>query len=126
MVYLTALSISQIASNDSTFLSNELERIGSDRASCKALSRNLPGGTEENHERHHSEHPVSGPRFEPGESRKRSRSANRLATTFGTLKKEHVLRTVFENEVLSRIFSMIKTRRMGGTCSRYGGKEKCL
>jgi hypothetical protein len=35
----------------------------------EASSRYLLGGTEENHEKHQTREPVSGPRFEPGTSR---------------------------------------------------------
>jgi hypothetical protein len=47
----------------------------------RVLSRNLPGGTKENHENPQSAHPVSGPRFEPGTSLIRCRSANHSAAT---------------------------------------------
>jgi hypothetical protein len=45
----------------------------------KVLSRHFPRGIHENKENSQSKYPVSGPRFEPGTSRIRSRSAKYLA-----------------------------------------------
>jgi hypothetical protein len=50
----------------------------------KGLSRHLPEGTEKNHEKPQSGWLVTGPRFETGTSRIRSRSANHSAVTFDT------------------------------------------
>jgi hypothetical protein len=51
----------------------------------KVISRHSPGGTEKNHENPRSSWPVSGPTFEPGTSRIRSRSVKHSTTTFGNL-----------------------------------------
>jgi hypothetical protein len=48
----------------------------------KALSRHSPGGTEENHKKYQPEQSVSGPRFETGTSRIRSRSVNHSTPDF--------------------------------------------
>jgi hypothetical protein len=72
-----------IASNDRT--NNELERLWKEEVmdQHKVLPQNLLGVAEENHKKPQSGYPASGPRFEPEVSRKRSRSANNSATTFG-------------------------------------------
>jgi hypothetical protein len=49
----------------------------------EVLSRHLPGGTEESHEKYQSGLPVSGLRFEPGISRIQRSSVNHSNTTFG-------------------------------------------
>jgi hypothetical protein len=48
-------------------MNNELERIWKESvvASFKVLSRRLPGGSEENHEKIYAGWPVCEPRFEP-------------------------------------------------------------
>jgi hypothetical protein len=48
----------------------------------KVLSWNLPGRTEENYEKPQSEYLVSGPRFEPGISRIRSRRVSHSTAMF--------------------------------------------
>jgi hypothetical protein len=65
-------------------MNNELERIQmvAVLAKFKAMSRYLPGGSEENYKEPESGYQVSGPRFEPGTFRIRSRSANHPAEIY--------------------------------------------
>jgi hypothetical protein len=51
-------------------------------AQFQVLSQNLPGGTEEKHEKSQSGQQVVGPRFELGTSRIQGRSGNHSAATF--------------------------------------------
>jgi hypothetical protein len=64
---------------------DELKGTGRKRSwpNFKVVSRHFPGGAEGNHEKSQSLWPVSGPRFEPGTSRIRSRSVNHLTMTLG-------------------------------------------
>jgi hypothetical protein len=85
-LFNAAFNISDyIASNERMIVNNELERMWKEAVVAKfmVLSRHLPGGTKENHEKPQSGQPVSGPRIEHGTSRIRSRSANHSTTTFG-------------------------------------------
>jgi hypothetical protein len=50
----------------------------------KELSRNFPGGTEENHKNPQSGYPVSGPRLKPGAFQEKEGCVlNRPTTAFG-------------------------------------------
>jgi hypothetical protein len=54
----------------------------------KVLSRDSPGGTEENHGNLNQNSRSPGPRIEAEISRIRSRSVNHSATTFNAVNKE--------------------------------------
>jgi hypothetical protein len=56
----------------------------------KLLSRHSPGGTEEYHKKSQSGETVSGPRFEPGTFRIRSKSANHSTVMYGSKVTEQV------------------------------------
>jgi hypothetical protein len=63
-------------------------KVGCERkrfwSNFKVLSQHLLTGDEKNHKELKSQLRVSGPRFEPGTSRIRSRNVNNSAATFGT------------------------------------------
>jgi hypothetical protein len=78
MVYFTAISVTQSTMLNDRLIS-ELERIWKKETMVtyfKALHRHFHGDTEENYEKSRSGYPVSGPRFEPRNSRLQSRSTN--------------------------------------------------
>jgi hypothetical protein len=80
-VILTALSVARLYSvgwYDDRLIGRHLE--GRTRGLIEALSRHLPGGTEEIHENPQSGYPVSRPRFEPRTSRIRIKSVAAMPT----------------------------------------------
>lgn len=84
LVYLTALLVAQTVDRKiiRLFMNNILENMREEAVAAwlNTLSRNLPGGTEENNEKLRK--PFSLPRYEPGTLRVRNRSADVWAVAF--------------------------------------------